>query len=125
MAVARAPEGVTVTIPEVAQQEQLSEPHVAKLLMILRRDGFVKSSRGHTGGYTLAQPSAKIVVGDVLASLGGRLYPEGFCDRHSGLAGACVHESECAVQFLWNDIQTAVDQVVYRLTLKELMERAP
>jgi len=125
LAVARAPKGTTVTIPEIAEQEQLSEPHVAKLLMILRKDEYVKSVRGHSGGYALARPPEEMRIGDVLASLGGRLYAEGFCDRHSGLAHACVHESECAVQFLWSDIQEAVDAVVDSMTLKDLMERTP
>ena len=66
------PEG-SLTIPEIARHEGMSPTHVAKLLMILRRDGFLASTRGQQGGYALALPPEKTYVGDVLASLGGRL----------------------------------------------------
>lgn len=123
IAIAKASEGASMTIPIIARMENLSEPHVAKLLMILRKAGFVKSTRGHTGGYTLsAQPDA-IVLGDVLSALGGKLYGEGFCDRHSGLAAHCVHESDCSIQFLWQEVQDAVDKIVCRLSLADMLAR--
>lgn len=116
------PEG-SITIPAISKAEELSEPHVAKLLMILRKGGFVSSIRGHAGGYTLASAPEKIVVGEVLAVLGGRLYDGHFCDRHSGTVGTCVHEGECAIEFLWSDIQSAIDQVVSKITLSDILDR--
>ncbi|MFQ3669712.1 MAG: Rrf2 family transcriptional regulator [Fimbriimonadaceae bacterium] len=124
LVIARTPEGMTVTIPEIAAAEQLSEPHVAKLLMILRRAGFTKSHRGHTGGYMLSRPASEIIVGDVLAALGGRLYEAGFCERHSGLVTQCVHKGKCTVRFVWDDIQAAVDGIVSQMTLADLISRA-
>ncbi len=122
VAVARATNGASVTIPEIARSERLSEPHVAKLLMILRREGFVNSARGHTGGYSLSRGADQIVIGDVLECLGGRLYENDYCEKHGGLAAECVHQSECNIRGLWNDIQGAVDSVVQRITVRDLME---
>ena len=123
LAIAKAPEGTSLTIPIISSMEDLSEPHVAKLLMFLRKGGFIGSTRGHTGGYFLLRKPREIVVGDVLESLGGKLYGEGFCDRHSGLSANCVHEGDCAVQFLWQEIQDAVDRVIRGLTLEDLLNR--
>ncbi len=117
--------GDSLTIPQIAEREHLSEPHVAKLLTILRKAGFIRSTRGHTGGYRLSSPPEQIAVGRVLEALGGRLYEEGFCERHSGLTPTCAHGSSCAVQFLWDDIQRAVDLVVNRVTLADLLARTP
>ncbi|MBX3119953.1 MAG: Rrf2 family transcriptional regulator [Fimbriimonadaceae bacterium] len=116
------PEG-SVTIPTISKAEELSEPHVAKLLMILRKGGYINSTRGHSGGYALAQPPEEIVIGEVLAQLGGKLYDKGFCGRHSGSIGTCVHEGECAIMCLWADIQTAIDSVVSKITLKEILDK--
>ncbi len=115
--------GGSRTIPEISEAEGLSATHVAKLLMILRKDGFLSSTRGQSGGYALARPAGEIIVGDVLESLGGRLYDGGFCDRHSGQNEVCTHAVNCSVRSLWQLVQTAVDGVVMRLTLADLLER--
>lgn len=120
LAIAKSPEGAA-TIPEISRQEQLSESHVAKLLMILRKENFVTSSRGQAGGYTLAKPPDKIVVGDVLNVLGGRLYDDEYCTKHAGLSDSCVHGSGCSLSALWNSVQEAVDAVIYRVTLASLI----
>ena len=117
------PEG-SLTIPEIARNEGMSATHVAKLLMILRRDGFLLSTRGQQGGYVLARPADRTYVGDVLASLGGRLYDDGFCARHASVEDtACRHAVDCSVRSLWQSIQHAVDNVVATLTLADLIDK--
>lgn len=115
----------TMTIPELARHEELSEPHVAKLLMILRKAGFIKSARGSTGGYMLASKADEIRIGDVLAALGGKLHDDGFCSRHSGLAAECCHLGDCALDDLWAEVQGAVDGVLSGKVLSDLFERRP
>lgn len=111
-----------MTIPQISDVEGLTATHVAKLLMILRKDGFVTATRGQQGGYTLARPAEQILVGDVLASLGGRLYDAEFCERHSGHNHICTHAVDCSVRSLWQVIQTAVDNVVNHITLADLLQ---
>ena len=117
---ARAPRGLT--IPEISQREGLTPTHVAKLLSILRKDGFITSTRGQSGGYTLANAPEDINIGRVLESLGGRLLEEDFCSRHAGHLDSCTHGVSCSLKGLWNNIQTAVDQVVANVTLADLIK---
>ncbi len=119
--IARLGPGGSLTIPEIAKHEGMSPTHVAKLLMILRRDGFLVSTRGQQGGYALANPADRTYVGDVLASLGGKLYDDGFCERHNG-EEECRHHVDCSVRSLWQSIQSAVDGIVATLTLADLLE---
>ena len=44
-----------MTIPELSEQEKLSEANVGKILRALRLAGFIESSRGQSGGYKLAR----------------------------------------------------------------------
>jgi Rrf2 family protein len=113
--------GKGVTIPDIGRLEGLSEPYAAKLLRILRTGGFVKAARGQTGGYTLAKPPSEIVIGDVLAELGGRLFDTDFCKHHSGQEYSCTHSSDCSIRSLWTTVQTAVDGVLSRTTLHDLL----
>ena len=111
----------SLTIPEISKHEGLTPTHVAKLLMILRKEGFIVSTRGQSGGYTLARDPNTIVVGDVLEALGGKLYDAEFCGKHSGQLSICTHAVDCSVRSLWQVIQESVDQVIGKLTLADLI----
>lgn len=110
-----------VTIQFISEEEKLTVPNVAKLLRILRMGNFVESTRGQIGGYALARPANKILVGEVLETLGGRLFESGFCDDHSGIEKICTHTTDCSVRSLWRKIQNAVDQALVNLTLEDLL----
>ena len=113
------PEGLT--IPDISQMEGLSPANVAKLLRILRMGGFIESARGRSGGYKLAKPTDRIVIGEVLAVLGGRIYNPTFCDSHSGVSSVCNHIIDCSMRSLWRAVQNAVDVVLSRITLKDML----
>jgi Rrf2 family protein len=113
----------SLTIPEVSRREGISGHHAAKLLQILRQGGFLKSLRGKAGGYSLASPPDQIVLKDVLALLGGRLYEDEFCESHKGRVRICAHSTECSIRSLWRTIQAAVDEVLAKSTLQDLLRR--
>ena len=113
----------STSISELSRAEGISEPNVAKMMRILREAGFVNSTRGQAGGYALSRPAEEINVGHVLAALGGRLYEPSFCDTHAGVGVGrlCTHMPDCSIRSVWRMLQTAVDQVLGRITLKDLL----
>jgi len=119
--VARHDPAGSLTIPEIARIEGLSVPHVAKLMRLLRRGGFITSVRGQAGGYKLAQTPDQINIGEVLAWLGGRLFDPNFCNIHSGLATLCTHSIDCSIRSLWRSVQFVVDQMLGKVTLANLL----
>jgi Rrf2 family protein len=123
--VGRAGEGRSLTIAELARAEGISESNVAKMMRILRQGGLVKSTRGQAGGYSLARPAEEIQIGHALAVLGGRLYDPGFCDGHSGIEVSCTHMPDCSIRSVWRMVQQAVDQVLGKITLKDLLRSEP
>lgn len=112
----------SLSIPEISKAEGLSVPNVAKLMRLLRIAGFVKSVRGQAGGYMLAKPAAGILVGEVLESLGGKLFGDKFCARHAGLEPVCVHNSDCSMRALWIGLQHMLEKVLYKATLSDLLQ---
>jgi Rrf2 family protein len=117
-----AGEGGSLTIPEMSHAEGVSPAYAAKVLRVLRKGGFVKAARGKEGGYTLARPAEQIVIGDVMDLLGGRIFESDFCDSHAGQHAICTRSVDCSVRSLWRGIQTAVDQVVRKVTLRDLLQ---
>jgi Rrf2 family transcriptional regulator, iron-sulfur cluster assembly transcription factor len=121
---ARGDDG-TLTIPEISRAEGLSPEYVAKLMRVLRRGGLVKSARGAAGGYALSRPADQITVAEALYPLGGRLFESDFCERHSGAESLCTHSIDCSLRSLWQALQAAVDQVLTKTTLKDLLCSEP
>jgi Rrf2 family protein len=122
LVIGRHRQGESLTIPEIAAAERLSIPYVAKLLRTLRQAGFVQSARGKTGGYTLSKPATQIAIGDVMAALGGAsVFSSDFCKRHPGHGSSCVHSTDCSLRSLWRMIHTAVEGVLSRTTLQDLL----
>jgi Rrf2 family protein len=115
------PAGGSLTIAELSRQEGISAPNVAKMLRVLRRGGLVRSARGKDGGYTLARAAGDVNVGEALAVLGGRIFDTRFCERHSGAVLSCTHLPDCSIRSVWRRLQQAVDGVLDRLTLKDLL----
>ena len=111
----------SLTLSDLSRLEGVSQPNVAKIMRTLRKAGFVTSTRGQAGGYTLARPAAQVRVGDVLSAMGGRLYDAGFCDRHAGVEDSCAHSGDCSIRPVLMQVQLAIDQVLGKLTLGQLL----
>ncbi len=122
--VARGQEG-SVTTPEIAEREGLSQAHVHKLMGLLRRAGLVESVRGRKGGYQLARPAEQINVGAALAGLGDRLYSTGFCGQHTGNERTCVRNADCSIRSLWIAVDQAVQRALQNMQLTDLLRSEP
>ena len=115
--------GGSLTIPQIGQVEGISHHNVAKYLSVLRRGGFVVSARGQHGGYSLARAPEQIRMDEVLDTLGDRLYDPGFCAHHTGVEETCRHTAPaCSLRDLWIRLQEAVDGVLARTRLQDLMD---
>lgn len=111
----------SISISELSRSEGITEPNVAKMMRVLRQAGLVQSTRGQAGGYALARPAVEIKLGEVLDALGGRLYDPSFCDDHTGVERLCTHMTDCSIRSVWRLVQRAVDDVLGKITLKDLL----
>lgn len=119
---AQAGPDASLTIGEISRQEGITEPYVAKLMNLLRKGELVASTRGQSGGYKLARPPEAISLREVLDLLGGRLYEDDFCDRHSGHNEVCAHSGGCSIRPVWDRVQRAVDHVLGGITIQSLID---
>jgi Rrf2 family iron-sulfur cluster assembly transcriptional regulator len=110
-----------MSIPQLSDAEGLSPHYVAKLTRILRMSGFLNSTPGNKGGYVLALPADEIVINNDLKALGGPLYDTEFCGTHSGALRLCTHSVDCSSRSLWQMIQFALDKLLDKVTLHDLV----
>ena len=71
--------------------------------------------------YRLKKNADEILVGDVLSSLGGKLYESGFCDLHAGIENICTNSIDCSIRSLWKTVQTMLDNLLSKITLQDLL----
>ena len=71
MVVLAANPGKTVSAAEIAELLDASSEHLAKVLQRLVRGGFVESSRGPKGGFTLARPADGVALLEVYEYIEG------------------------------------------------------
>lgn len=111
-----------LTVAQISEREGISTEYAGKLMGILVRAGLVESERGRYGGYRLVRPPHQITVLEALTALGGKLYDGETCDRFAGDHSLCVHTGGCTIRSVWSALQEIIDQVLTRMTLRDLVE---
>jgi Rrf2 family protein len=96
-----------VRIADIAMRRRIPQKFLETILSDLRKQGFLESRRGAEGGYLLARPAETITVGEVLRAVeGGRTAPG--------------NETAGPLDFLWNEVDTAIAAVIDRRTFADL-----
>lgn len=115
----RSKEGLS--IPQLSEAEGLSQPYIGKLTRALRIAGLIQSNRGQKGGYVLSKPPEEISVKEIMNSLGGELFSDGFCGSHSGNMKLCTNSVDCSIRSLWRILQYTTDRLLTNISLQDLM----
>ena len=105
---------------DIARRRQIPESYLDHLLGQLRRDGFIRSTRGPGGGHELAQPAEEICLLHVLESLEGSLVPLGCLAADPS---EDEHDPLCGQQWIWREIYDEIRQRLAAVSLAELAER--
>ncbi|MFI6761116.1 RrF2 family transcriptional regulator [Micromonospora sp. NPDC050417] len=109
--------GEWVTAATLATVQEIPLSFLQGILHDLRRAGLLLSQRGVDGGYSLARPAAEISVGDVLRALSGSLTTV----RGLPTDAAGYHGVAAGLGNVWLAVHDAIEQVVDRTTLADLL----
>ena len=99
-------------IREIANNQEISEKYISRLIIELRKAGLVKSVRGMNGGYTLARKPEDINILDVLEIMEGPISSGKVCRR----------KPQCPTQRMWAEINQRIRNAFAAYTLKDLVE---
>ena len=125
--------GAALSLRDIAERQHISLDYLEQIVPALKSAGLIKARRGAQGGYLLAKPAAEITVFDALVALEGPLDPM-MCLSAGVPAAAlpmskvdkdnsCLASGNCAVQEVWREMRDAMEEVLKRLTLAELLNR--
>lgn len=109
----------TVTLKSIAVRQGISENYLERIIALLKKAGYVKSTRGAQGGYTLCQSTSDISVGDILRALEGDLNPVDCTLTNTELE--CSAENFCVTKFVWKKISDSINSVVDGISLQDMV----
>lgn len=116
-------DGRCISIKEIAGRQEISEKYLEQIFTVLSRSGFLRSTRGAQGGYTLTCDPEDYTVGMILRALEGDLAPvDCVAQGHPGL-DPCPRAGQCVTWEVWAQIRDAVNSVVDHITLADLVQR--
>ena len=104
---------------DIAGRQYITEQYLDQILMVLRKEGLVKSVRGPKGGHMLARPPDQITMAQVMQALEGYVPPmeclpnPDFCKLSPG----------CALREVWQKIDRMTQDLLSSTTIEELARR--
>jgi Rrf2 family protein len=110
--------GDHVALNSIAERQNISENYLEQVFSILRKAGLVKSVKGAQGGYTIANSTSNITVGDILRVLEGELT---VVDDESDKKEEKTIENLLSLK-VWKKIDESVNDVVNSITLEDIVE---
>lgn len=112
-------EGNVVRIRDIAARQDISDKYLEQIISILNKAGYVRSTRGPQGGYTLKKEPKDYTVGMILRLTEGSLAPVSCVEED---AVVCEREAACATMEVWKRLNQAISGVVDDMTLADLVE---
>lgn len=109
----RYPTGKSIRAEEIASENGIPPNYLTQILIELKAQEIVKSTRGKLGGYLLARPPGAISLADVLHSVYGPLL-----DTPAFTDPQCPAELKNA----WRGLQKAVEGAAGGITFLQLVE---
>ena len=117
---ANLPAGESLTLPQIAEREGISQANAGKLMWLLNKAGFVQAIRGTKGGYTLARNASEIRLSEVIKVLDDDEI-QSHCGSYTGVLDVCVHKGDCGIRPVIVGLHEIVQEALSQITLAQLV----
>ena len=117
---ASLPPGDSLTLPQIAELEGISTANAGKLMWLLNKADFVRSTRGTKGGYALARPASEIRLNEIIKVLDAEVLDK-HCDSYTGVLNTCVHKGDCGIRSVIVGLHEIVEHALSQITLAQLV----
>ena len=117
---ATLPTGESLTLPQIAEREGISQANAGKLMWLLNKAGFVSATRGTKGGYILARPASEIRLNEVIKVLDADVLSK-HCESYTGILDSCVHKGDCGIRPVIVGLHEIVENALSQITLAQLV----
>jgi len=113
-------DGESLTLPQIAEREGISQANAGKLMWLLNKSGFVQATRGTKGGYSLARAAGEIHLNEVIKVLDEDVLSK-HCESYTGVLDSCVHKGDCGIRPVIVGLHEIVENALSQITLAQLV----
>jgi Rrf2 family protein len=111
----------SVLIADIAEAEIIPKKFLDAILLEMKKSGLLSSKKGKGGGYVLARPAERIMVGDIVRLLDGPLAPVPCVSRTAyRRCDDCVDETACAIRAVMGEVRDAIAGILDKTSLADL-----
>jgi Rrf2 family protein len=113
---AEVPEGKFAMVKNIAQESDIPTHFLAKILQQLARKGFLRSSKGPTGGFILRRPAEDISLLEIVDAI------DGLADYQRCPAGMaeCNDEAPCGMHDSWKGLRSTIMEYLEGTTISDV-----
>jgi Rrf2 family transcriptional regulator, iron-sulfur cluster assembly transcription factor len=116
---ARQPQRSSVLGRELAREADVPANYLAKILLTLRRAGFISTARGTGGGYRQRRAAQRIRLDEIVELLDVPIGGE------AGILGhqrKCSVSNPCSAHHAWRDVRGAYNHFLRATTLADISQ---
>lgn len=113
---ASVPEGKYAMVKQIAEQADIPSHFLAKILQQLARKGFLRSSKGPTGGFSLRTPPSELSLVMIVDAV------DGLADYNRCLSGMaeCNDQAPCGMHDSWKALRGRIMEYLERTSIEDL-----
>ncbi len=113
-----------VPLSDVSKRQNISLKYLEQLVAKLKKDGFINSQRGASGGHILAKTPEDISVGDIVRSLEGGMAITDCTENDEKLCGVCNRAGDCLSRWVWIEASRAMFERLDSISIKDLITKS-
>jgi Rrf2 family transcriptional regulator, iron-sulfur cluster assembly transcription factor len=113
---ANVPEGKYAMVKQIAEQADIPSHFLAKILQQLARKGYLRSSKGPTGGFSLRVPPREVSLLTIVDAVDGL---KDFERCPAGMA-ECNDQAPCGMHDSWKALRNRIMEYLERTTIEDL-----
>lgn len=111
--------GEYIPLKDIAVRQNITIKYMEQIIAMLNKAGYLKSTRGSSGGYRLAKPPRQYTVGDILRVTEGTLSVVPCLDNGSV---DCPRSKQCSTLLFWEEFNKVINNYADSVTLQNLLD---
>lgn len=113
---AQVPTGKYAMVKQIAEESDIPSHFLAKILQQLARQGFLRSSKGPTGGFCLRYAATDITLLQIVESI------DGLADYQRCIGGMmeCNDQMRCGMHDSWKALRSRIIEYLEGTTVEDL-----
>ena len=120
---ARSEAPQALTIEEIARRSDTPKRFLEHILLEVRNAGFIASTRGRSGGYSLIKQPSDIAISELLRLIDGPIAPLPCLSRRAyQRCEDCVDEAACRIRKVFAEVFWSYLLIIESLTLADMMK---